>query len=93
MWRRMLLQRLARWEALFALSFSVLLAGVITLTWGIALSGPSAFPELGIVLIAIGAYVTAALKPPRPAEGGRSALRTLGRGYVQIWHWIRPPRR
>lgn len=91
-WRRLLLQRLAGLESVFALSFTVLLIGIVALILGIVLSGPATFPGIGIVLIAAGGYLTSILKPPRDGTGARSWLRALGRGYVHVWHWIRPPR-
>lgn len=80
-------------DVLFALAFVVFLGGVATIAWGVAVSDASAVPGLGIVAAVVGAYGSFIFGVQGARSERRSVLRSLGRGYQRMWHWVRPPRR
>ena len=87
------LQRPRTFDAVFALSFTVMIVGVGLTFVGVFVAGPAAVPGIGIVCVVVGSFLATQFGLRGAAAQDRSVLGSLWQGYTQIWHWVRPPKR
>ena len=87
------LPRPRTFDTVFALSFTVMTVGVGLTIVGVFVAGPAAVPGIGIVCVVVGSFLALHFGRRGAAAQNRSVLGSLWRGYAQIWHWIRPPKR
>lgn len=80
-------------DAVFALSFTVALVGIGLTIVGVFVAGPAAVPGIGIVCVVVGGYLAAQFGLRGARDQKRSVVGSLRSGYVQIWHWVSPPKR
>lgn len=92
MWKRLRDSRPTSLDALFAVSVTAMIAGLVAAILGILLSESGALPGIGIVGVVVGGYLTTVLRPTGVSKQDRSAVRSIGRGYRHLWHWARPSR-
>lgn len=80
------------YDVLFALAFTVFMVGGTAVVWGALVSDASAVPGFGIVATVVGAYGSWVFGWQDRHEEQRSVVRSLGRGYKRMGHWVRPPK-
>ncbi len=93
MWKRLTDRRPTSIDALFAVSVTALVAGLVAAVVGVWLSESGALPGIGIVGVVVGGYVANLVRPRAGRDTDGSVLRSIGRGYRHLWHWARPSQR